>query len=101
VAPLLEENRIVRLSLTDLGNDLILEVEDSGKGIPEDIAENIYEKDFSTSEKQGKGIGLYLVKDALRSIDGQLILDESSLGGALFTIYISKRPKPHAQTPVG
>ena len=101
VAPLLEENRIVRLSLTDLGNDLILEVEDSGKGIPEDIAEDIYEKDFSTSEKQGKGIGLYLVKDALRSIDGQLILDESSLGGALFTIYISKRPKPHALTPVG
>jgi sensor histidine kinase regulating citrate/malate metabolism len=44
---------------------------------------------------------LYLVKDALRSIDGQLILDESSLGGALFTIYISKQPKPHAQTPAG
>ena len=34
VAPLPEEERIVKLSLTDLGNDLILEVEDAGKGIP-------------------------------------------------------------------
>lgn len=79
--------------MTDLGNDLIFEVEDSGKGVPKEIAQDIYNKDFSTSKKQGKGIGLYLVKDALRHIDGHLILDESSLGGALFTIYISKRPQ--------
>lgn len=93
VASLPEEKRVVKLSLTDLGNDLIFEVEDSGKGVPKEIAQDIYNKDFSTSKKQGKGIGLYLVKDALRHIDGHLILDDSSLGGALFTIYISKRPQ--------
>jgi len=93
VAPLPEEKRIVKLSLTDLGNDLIFEVEDSGKGIPNEITKDIYEKDFSTSAKQGKGIGLYLVKNALSQVDGHLILDNSSLGGALFTVYISKRPQ--------
>jgi sensor histidine kinase regulating citrate/malate metabolism len=95
VRGLREEKRVVHLSLTDLGNDLIFEVEDSGKGIPEDIAQNIYKKDFSTSKKQGKGMGLYLVNEAMSYINGHLILNKSSLGGALFTVYISKRPKQY------
>ena len=90
VTHLAQDQRIVNLSLTDLGNDLIFEVEDSGNGISEDVAEHIYEKGVSTSDKTGKGIGLYLVKDILSYINGQITVNKSELGGVLFTVYISK-----------
>jgi two-component system CitB family sensor kinase len=90
VTPLSQEQRVVNLSLTDLGNDLIFEVEDSGKGISEDVAGHIYEKGVTTSNKIGKGIGLYLVKDVLSYINGQITVNKSDLGGVLFTVYISK-----------
>jgi sensor histidine kinase regulating citrate/malate metabolism len=96
VTPLSEDQRVVNLSLTDLGNDLIFEVEDSGNGLAEDVAGRIFEKGISTSGEQGKGIGLYLVKELLSYINGNITVDRSSLGGMLFTVYISKRQQSYA-----
>ena len=91
VTPLSEDKRVVNLSLTDLGNDLIFEVEDSGHGIADEVAGHIFEKGVSTSDEKGKGIGLYLVKDVLSYINGHITVNKSDLGGVLFTVYISKR----------
>lgn len=96
VMPLSEGKRVVNLSLTDLGNDLIFEVEDSGNGIAEDVAGHIFEKGVSTSDEKGKGIGLYLVKDVLSYINGHITVNKSELGGVLFTVYISKRRERYA-----
>jgi sensor histidine kinase regulating citrate/malate metabolism len=95
VTPLAEDKRVVNLSLTDLGNDLIFEVEDSGKGIDDDIAEHIFEKGVSSSDKEGKGLGLYLVKNVLSYINGHITVDKSGLGGTLFTVYISKKQEAY------
>jgi len=91
VTRLPEDKRVVNLSLTDLGNDLLFEVEDSGKGIDEEVAGHIFEKGVSTSHEKGKGLGLYLVKDLLSYINGHITVGKSALGGVLFTVYISKR----------
>ncbi len=91
VTPLSKDKRVVNLSLTDLGNDLIFEVEDSGAGIKEDVAGHIFEKGVSSSNEKGKGMGLYLVKEILSYFKGHITVDKSALGGALFTVYISKR----------
>lgn len=95
VTPLLENERVVNLSLTDLGNDLIFEVEDSGEGISEDVAGHIFEKGVSSSDERGKGIGLYLVKDVLSYINGHITVNKSDLGGVLFTVYIPKRQESY------
>ena len=95
VTPLSEDKRVVNLSLTDLGNDLIFEVEDSGEGITEDVAGHIFEKGVSSSNEKGKGIGLYLVKEVLSYINGHITVIKSGLGGVLFTVYISKRQETY------
>lgn len=80
----------VRLSMTDAGNDLVFEIEDSGVGIPTDLSEKIYEKGFST--KQGdRGQGLYLAKKALYDLGAEMTLSDSELGGAFFSVFIPKR----------
>lgn len=80
----------VKLSLSDSGNDLVFEVEDSGAGIPDDIADQIFIKGFSTKQKD-RGQGLYLVKKALDDLGGEIAFSDGALGGALFSVFIPKQ----------
>jgi sensor histidine kinase regulating citrate/malate metabolism len=83
----------VKLTMTDLGKDLVFEVEDSGRGIAAAQSEQIFEKGFTTKPND-HGQGLYLVKKALQELDGQITLGDSELGGALFSVFIPKHRRP-------
>lgn len=87
----------VRLFLTDLGLDLIIEVEDSGHGVSSEIADNLFEKGATTHDKTGRGMGLYLVRRAVNALGGDITFTTGELGGALFTVII---PKRRAEGPV-
>ncbi len=87
-----EQSAKVKLAMTDVGNDLVFEIEDSGRGIPPEQSEQIFEKGFTTKQYD-RGQGLYLVKKALKELDGQITLSDSELGGALFSVFIPKRRK--------
>ena len=76
--------------MTDVGNELIFEVEDSGPGISEGQQKTIFDEGFSTKTGTGRGIGLQLVQKNLIQLDGHLTIGDSSLGGARFTAYIPK-----------
>ena len=84
-----ERKAKVKLSMTDVGNDLVFEFEDSGIGIPAERSEQIFEKDFTTKQHD-RGQGLYLVKKALNDLGGQITVGDSELGGALFSVFIPK-----------
>ena len=81
----------VKLFMTDFGNDLIFEIEDSGDGIPSNMANTIFDKGISTKNGGNRGYGLYLVKSSLQTMNGGISVQQSDLGGALFIIEI---PKP-------
>jgi sensor histidine kinase regulating citrate/malate metabolism len=80
----------VHLSMTDLGNDIIIEIEDSGPGIEEGSEDRIFERGMSTKNRPHGGVGLYLVKQALDNLGGHITIGESELGGVLFTVIIPK-----------
>lgn len=82
----------VKLSMTDVGNNLVFEIEDSGNGIATEDSKRIFERGFSTKQED-RGQGLYLVNKALNDLSGEFTLGESELGGALFSIFIPKRGK--------
>ncbi len=84
------ENCEVQLFFTDLGLDLIIEVEDSGPGVPPEIADRLFEKGVTTSSGQGRGMGLYLVQRAIDALGGSITFSRGELGGALFTVSIPK-----------
>ena len=54
---------VVRLSMTDLGAELIFEVEDQGPGVPENAQQRIFERGVST-KGEDHGIGLHLVSSS-------------------------------------
>ena len=85
-----ENQTKVKLSMTDAGNDLVFEIEDSGTGIPTERSEQIFKRGFTTKQND-RGQGLYLVEKALKDLGGQITLGNSDLGGALFSVFIPKR----------
>ncbi|OEY65904.1 ATP-binding protein [Marinobacter sp. X15-166B] len=85
----------VTLSMTDLGQELIFEVEDQGPGIAEEARESIFEKGVTTKtqkEEQQHGYGLYLVRQFLNRWGGSITLENLAGSGSRFTLYLPKRP---------
>ncbi len=87
------EHLLVRLYLTDLGPDLVIEVEDSGAGVAPAVAENLFDLGVTTKAGKGRGTGLPLVKHAVARLQGEITYSEGELGGALFTVMIPKQQR--------
>ncbi|WP_347548641.1 sensor histidine kinase [Pseudalkalibacillus hwajinpoensis] len=85
-----QDERIVHLFMTDIGKDLIVEIEDSGKGIPDEQIDRIFERGVSSKKGEDRGIGLFLVKNALDYLGGYATISKSRYGGAAFTVVIPK-----------
>lgn len=79
----------VRLTMTDVGNDLVFEIEDSGTGVAPDLSEQIFIRGYSTKSGD-RGQGLYLAKEAVMALGGDITVSNSELGGALFSVFIPK-----------
>ncbi|GAA0587218.1 ATP-binding protein [Halomonas salifodinae] len=98
------EGARVRLFFTDLGEQLLIEVEDNGLGVPADRAATIFAEGFSTKPGKHRGIGLALVARLCRQHGGEITLEESELGGAAFTAVLDKSlcqaPAPGERPPI-
>jgi len=88
--------RKVRLFLTDLGTDLVIEVEDSGRGVAPELVSTLFERGVTSKAKDGHGLGLYLVRRALDALGGEITFGEGELGGALFVAMIPKQHREEA-----
>lgn len=86
--------RKVTISMTDLGNDLIFDFDDSGHGLAENEWDKIFTRGYTTKEHEGHGMGLYLVEKTTKRMSGTINVGLSELGGAAFTVIIPKQG-PH------
>ncbi|WP_416140234.1 ATP-binding protein [Halomonas sp. HK25] len=80
----------VRLFFTDLGEQLLIEVEDNGPGVPPAELARIFEEGYSTKPGRHRGIGLALVARLSAEHGGAITLEESELGGACFTVVLDR-----------
>ncbi len=88
----------ILLSMTDLGDDLIFEIEDRGPGIPDDQQQLIFTKGFSSKNKLGHGLGLHLVNNLLQQLNGTITIEPGEPKGSRFTVYIPKQQPNLKQT---
>lgn len=65
----------VRLERTS-GDELLIEVADSGRGIADDLRERIFQRGFSTKPTgaEGRGVGLALARSVVEEVRGSLVL---------------------------
>ena len=86
-------------------SSLLLSVEDTGPGIPEDLLEKVFEAGFSTrphrtsagKEATGgwlarhRGLGLSITRSIIQAAGGQIRVENSARGGARFEIDLPVR----------
>lgn len=85
------DRKTVNVILTDLGDDLIIEVEDNGIGIKEEHSDRIFDVGYSTKSQPNRGYGLALVKQAISQLHGYITFTCQPEGGAIFTVAIPKK----------
>ena len=71
----------VRLGAKVAGRDVVMSVEDTGPGIPDETRARIFDPMFST-HREGCGLGLSIVKRIVESHDGAIDVTSSARGTA-------------------
>jgi signal transduction histidine kinase len=87
----LSDGGLIRLGTVAQSDHVLLTVEDSGLGIPEERRASLFTA--STSRKSGGfGLGLALCKEIVELHGGCIELGDSELGGAKFSIHLPLMP---------
>jgi signal transduction histidine kinase/putative methionine-R-sulfoxide reductase with GAF domain len=74
------------------GTGVVLEVSDTGGGIPHDVVHNIFNPFFTTKAK-GTGLGLAIVHAIVEKHGGTIHLDNREGVGVAFSIFLPLLPK--------
>lgn len=83
-------NRHISLYFTDVGDDIVFEIDDSGQGIPADLENRLFEEGFSSKSGADRGYGLSTTRRLVALAGGEMHLEESELGGACFVVSLPK-----------
>ncbi len=90
------------LRLRRESDEALIEVEDNGPGVPEELRSKIFEPFFSTKGDQGNGLGLWISSEIARLHGGTLTVHSGPSGGALFRLALPIDPRggpPAIATP--
>lgn len=80
----------IRIDVKQIETNCIITVLDNGKGFPENEIDFVFDKFYrlKNTAAGGTGLGLSIVKGFTEAMNGKVILENLSLGGAKFTIKI-------------
>jgi len=79
----------LRVARSSDSRDLIIEVSDTGPGIPKEIESRLFESFVTAGKKGGTGLGLAIVKKIV-SEHGGTVNVESTTGGTTFTLTLTQ-----------
>lgn len=85
-----KDKKIIKCSAYKENDEFIILFSDNGIGIEDDIKEKIYDRYFSTNKDEGgSGIGLYVVKNNLKTLNGKIeLINPEFQDGCTFKIII-------------
>ncbi|MBP1649221.1 MAG: sensor histidine kinase, partial [Bacteroidetes bacterium] len=69
------------------GSYAIIEVSDSGPGIPEEIQTRLFEPFFTHGKRDGTGLGLSIVKKIMEDHRGRVEAESTPGQGATFRLF--------------
>ena len=84
-----EENPWLRISALSVDENFQLIIEDNGEGIREDLKGKIFDMFYRASEKsKGSGLGLYIVKEMIEKLNGNIKVHSKFGEGSQFIVEI-------------
>lgn len=87
---------VLTLRVARDAGDLVVSVSDTGKGIPKEIEDKLFQSFVTSGKRGGTGLGLAIVKKIVDEHGGSIAV-QSSEGGATFTVRLPQEgPGPNA-----
>jgi signal transduction histidine kinase len=88
--PLLKQSTIDIINKSDQ-DSISFDIRDNGIGIKEENFEKIFEMFFRASDNSsGSGLGLYLVKETIQKLKGNISVSSSAGKGSVFSITLPR-----------
>lgn len=87
------EGGLIRVTLVQKANEAVIQVEDTGIGIPEDAIPHLFEEFFRapnarTVEREGTGLGLSIVQETTNNLGGRVAVESKEGIGTCFTVHL-------------
>ncbi len=95
-----EPHGCISLSLKSQGDTAVVQVRDTGCGIPPEVGKHIFEKFYqgdTSHATQGNGLGLALVKRVMDIIGGDISVSSQVGKGSTFTVTLRRRKNGETQ----
>ncbi|WP_159820726.1 sensor histidine kinase [Colwellia sp. 20A7] len=86
-----QEDKRIRISVSNTETRVIIEIQDNGPGILVDNINRVFEAFFTTKDNFGLGLGLSISHRIIESMQGQINVSNHPDGGAIFTISLPQK----------
>lgn len=94
-----ENKPFIRIKVEQKENEAEIIISDNGKGIPEKSIDKIFNMFYrATSENEGNGLGLYIVKETVNKLGGNISVKSELHKGTQFMMVLPNRPTTKTQT---
>ncbi|MFC3578459.1 HAMP domain-containing sensor histidine kinase [Streptomyces yaanensis] len=84
----------VRVLVREEGEELVIDVQDHGPGIPEDVLPHVFDRFYKASasrpRSEGSGLGLSIALENAHIHGGEITAANSPKGGAVFTLRLPR-----------
>ncbi len=88
------DDRQIWIDIQGSDRNVVINIEDNGGGIADEIFDKIFEPYFSSKAKNGTGLGLYMAKMIIdKHVGGSLDVENTSKG-AKFIVALPKKSRP-------
>jgi two-component system NtrC family sensor kinase len=81
---------------TDARGWAVVEIQDTGRGIPDELRQRVFEPFFTTKQERGTGLGLSISRTIIETAAGEI---EALSGGARGTIFRVSLPPARLRSP--
>lgn len=88
-----KEKKWISIKTYSLNKSCIIEIEDNGIGIKKEFQSKIFDMFFVTNSNKGTGLGLYIVKEAVENLNGNIIVESEINVGSKFIITLPIQEK--------
>jgi signal transduction histidine kinase len=94
-------NSFIRVEAEVTENDIRIQFSDNGMGIREEYLPKIFSMFFRATERsEGAGLGLYIVKESVSKLGGEITLDSTFNEGTTFNIRLPNTTPNTKEQPV-
>jgi len=79
----------IDISSRTTGDHIIIDFADTGPGLTAEVMEHLYDPFFTTKPKgKGTGLGMYVSRDIMTRLGGELTAANRTSGGAVFSVHL-------------